>query len=90
MFEYVMIVQIEIVVNNYLIEYNLILLMKVFLDKHIQLFELNFYAIDQVNELFDEVIHLILDFLFDLLLKKNKIKLKLKKILFDFTKLINS
>ncbi len=33
--------------------------MKVFLDKHIQLFELNFYAIDQVNELFDEVIHLI-------------------------------
>ncbi len=46
--------------------------MKVFLDKHIQLFELNFYAIDQVNELFDEVILLILDFLFDLLLRKKR------------------
>jgi hypothetical protein len=55
----VMIVQIEIVVNNYLIEYNWILLMKVFLDKHIRLFELDFYAIDQVNGLFDEEIHLI-------------------------------
>ncbi len=56
--------------------------MKVFLDKHIQLFELNFYAIDQENELFDEDIHLILDFLFDLLFKDKWIWIMKKFIQF--------
>ncbi len=63
--------------------------MKVFLDKHIQLFELNFYAIDQVNELFDEEIHLISDFLFDLLFRQKQQSISIRIQMF-FTKLINS
>lgn len=68
-----MIVQIGIVVNSYSIEYNLILLMIVFLDIHILWCVLNFYAIDQGNRSFDVMIHLISNFLFDRLFKMQTI-----------------
>ena len=52
--------------------------MLIFVDKHIQLFVLSFYAIDQENVLCDEVIHLILSFLLDLLYTKKEEQRNLK------------
>ena len=52
-----MIVQIEIVVNNYLVEYNWILLMKVFLDKHIRLIQgdgVNMKSIKDILHMLEE------------------------------------